>query len=294
PGADKTASPLGDDRHGEAFLTATSLDAGQDRENIVKTSAMPHEASPRVTSLGGGEGSMQQQLTKLMDICTSLQRQHSLMEAKIQSQDLEITQLKTKIKTLEDNEKMREGFAQEDAPNMGGGSMGGFVEVQSQFLPLLVQVFPLLLPLLVEVFPLLLFFTTASVATPKLTRSLKGIVIEPSSPISVNIPSISKKDKGKGIMTEPEKPSKEKELDMMIAELDRSNEVVAKHLSEYEQAEAELSHNEKKMMEIVPAEEVYIEALQLQEEWKGKEARERWEQVMEECWFGLQDSKRGY
>ncbi|GJT86383.1 retrovirus-related pol polyprotein from transposon TNT 1-94 [Tanacetum coccineum] len=35
------------------------------------------------------------------------------------------------------------------------------------------------------------------------------------------------------------------ELDMMIAELNRSNEMVAKHLSEYEQAEAELSHNEK-------------------------------------------------
>ncbi|GKG42744.1 hypothetical protein Tco_0477042, partial [Tanacetum coccineum] len=52
----KTASPSGDDRHREAFPTATSLDAGQDRENIAKTSVMPHEASPRVTSLGGGEG----------------------------------------------------------------------------------------------------------------------------------------------------------------------------------------------------------------------------------------------
>ncbi|GKC26633.1 EFR3 homolog cmp44E-like protein, partial [Tanacetum coccineum] len=68
PGADETASPSGDDRHGEAFPTATSLDAGQDRENIAKTSAMPHEASPRVTSLGGGEGSIQQKLTKLMEI----------------------------------------------------------------------------------------------------------------------------------------------------------------------------------------------------------------------------------
>ncbi|GKE06489.1 hypothetical protein Tco_1398507, partial [Tanacetum coccineum] len=135
-------------------------------------------------------------------------------------------------------------------------------------------------------FPTAAVFTTASVATPRVTRSSRGIVIEPSSPISVNIPSISKKDKGKGIMTEPEKPSKEKvldqmsaqlakeleeefaledqrireqaerdseiarihaqqELDMMIAELDRSNEMVAKHLSEYEQAEAELSHDEK-------------------------------------------------
>nr|GFA05627.1 hypothetical protein [Tanacetum cinerariifolium] len=39
-----------------AFPTVTRLDAGQDRENIAKTSAMPHEALPRVTSLGGGEG----------------------------------------------------------------------------------------------------------------------------------------------------------------------------------------------------------------------------------------------
>ncbi|GKC91067.1 hypothetical protein Tco_1151716, partial [Tanacetum coccineum] len=105
--SDETASPIGDDRHGEAFPTATSLDAGQDRENIAKTSAMPHESSPRVTSLGGDEGSMQQKLTELMDFCTSLQRQHTLMEQKIESQDLEISQLKSRVKTLEDNEKQR-------------------------------------------------------------------------------------------------------------------------------------------------------------------------------------------
>ncbi|GKC33323.1 hypothetical protein Tco_1040617 [Tanacetum coccineum] len=70
---DETASPTRDDRHGEAFPIATSLDAGQDRENITKTSAMPHEASPGVTSLGGGEGSMQQKLQELMDMCTHLQ-----------------------------------------------------------------------------------------------------------------------------------------------------------------------------------------------------------------------------
>ncbi|GKF10207.1 hypothetical protein Tco_0048133, partial [Tanacetum coccineum] len=56
PGADETASPTRDDIHGEAFPTASSLNTGQDRENIAKTSAMPHESSPRVTSLDGGEG----------------------------------------------------------------------------------------------------------------------------------------------------------------------------------------------------------------------------------------------
>ncbi|GJZ25854.1 hypothetical protein Tco_0570107 [Tanacetum coccineum] len=112
------ASPPRDDSHGEAFPTATSLDAGQDMENIPKTSAMPHESSPRVTSLGGDEGSLQLKLNELMDFCTKLQSQHSQMAAKIQSQDLEISQLKTRIKTLEDAQTTR-GDVQEDAPNRG-------------------------------------------------------------------------------------------------------------------------------------------------------------------------------
>nr|GEX51013.1 synaptobrevin, longin-like domain protein [Tanacetum cinerariifolium] len=50
------ASLSRDDRQGEAFLTVSSLDAGQDRENIAKTTALPHESSPRVTSLDADEG----------------------------------------------------------------------------------------------------------------------------------------------------------------------------------------------------------------------------------------------
>ncbi|GJZ63987.1 hypothetical protein Tco_0620408 [Tanacetum coccineum] len=82
PGADETASLTRDDRHEEAFPTASSLDAG-----------------------------MQHKLQELIDMCTSLQQQHLLMEQRIQSQDLEITQLKNRVKTLEDNENTREGFA---------------------------------------------------------------------------------------------------------------------------------------------------------------------------------------
>nr|GEZ79245.1 ribonuclease H-like domain, reverse transcriptase, RNA-dependent DNA polymerase [Tanacetum cinerariifolium] len=43
PGADETVFLTGDVR-GEDFPNDTSLDVGQDRENIAKTSAMPHEA----------------------------------------------------------------------------------------------------------------------------------------------------------------------------------------------------------------------------------------------------------
>ncbi|GKB09055.1 hypothetical protein Tco_0837367 [Tanacetum coccineum] len=119
PVANETAPLTKGDRHGEAFLTAYSLDAGHDRENITKTSTIPHESSPMVTSLGGDEGSFQHKLNELMEFCTKLQSQHTQMAAKIQSQDLEISQLKTRIKTLEDTQKAR-GGVHEDAPNMGG------------------------------------------------------------------------------------------------------------------------------------------------------------------------------
>ncbi|GJY19820.1 hypothetical protein Tco_0392386 [Tanacetum coccineum] len=123
PVADETAPPTRGDRYGEAFPTATSLDAGQDRENIPKTSAMPHESFPRVTSLGGDEGSLKQKLKELMEFCTTLQSQQTQMAEKIQSQDLEIKQLKARIQTLEDAQKPREGV-QEDAPNRGGIDQG--------------------------------------------------------------------------------------------------------------------------------------------------------------------------
>nr|GEW08033.1 hypothetical protein [Tanacetum cinerariifolium] len=47
PAADEPASLLRDDRQAEAFPTVSSLDARQDKENINKTSALPHESSPR-------------------------------------------------------------------------------------------------------------------------------------------------------------------------------------------------------------------------------------------------------
>nr|GFC45763.1 hypothetical protein [Tanacetum cinerariifolium] len=53
---DEPASLSRDDRHREAFPTVFSLDAGQDRENIAKTSAMSHESSPRVPYLDAYEG----------------------------------------------------------------------------------------------------------------------------------------------------------------------------------------------------------------------------------------------
>ncbi|GJT41976.1 putative reverse transcriptase domain-containing protein [Tanacetum coccineum] len=280
-----------------------------------------------VTSLGDDEGSMQLKLKKLMEICTTLQKQQSLMVEKIQSQDLEITQLKTRIKTFKDSEKRREWVGKEDASNKGridqGEDMGQgeelVVEKSSEkgsdntddaanvlgsigaanvlasgglklsFTTARHDVSPVVATVSGS-FPTAAIFTTTSAATPTIraTRSSRGVIIEPTSPVPINIPSVSKEDKRKWkeIMTEPKRPAKatvqeqmsaqvardleakfalkdevireqvkrdvkiarihaEDELRQMIAELDRSNEMINKHMAEYEQAEDDLSLEEK-------------------------------------------------
>nr|GEW95419.1 hypothetical protein [Tanacetum cinerariifolium] len=231
----------------EVFPTDTSLDTSQDRENIAKTSAMPHEALPRVTSLGGGEG-----------------RGCSKHEGVDQGEDL------LDGNTIKDSDKSagKESDSTDEMANVLGplgaknilaseGLRSVFITASLSVATISTYVSPAVATASGS-FPAAVIFTTASVATPttRVTRSLRGVVIGSSSPISANIPSISKKDKGKKKMTKPKQPNliireqakrdfeiarihAEKELEMMIAELDRSNEMVTKHLAQIKKYQAQ-------------------------------------------------------
>nr|GEV69864.1 hypothetical protein [Tanacetum cinerariifolium] len=200
---DEIAFLIGDVRYGEAFPTNTCLDVCQDKENVAKTSVMSHEALPMVTSLGGGEGIMQQKIQELMDICTSLQRQHSLMEEREDAPNIEGMdqgEILLVRDTVKDSDKSADkGSDSTDEMANVLGTLGAANILASGGL---------------------------SVATPttRVTRSSRGVVIGSSSPIFVNIPSISKKDKEKGKMTEPEQPSKENVLEQMSVQLARDLE----------------------------------------------------------------------
>nr|GFA36646.1 hypothetical protein [Tanacetum cinerariifolium] len=87
---DEPASPLRDVSEGEACLTDSGFEADQDRTNIAKSSTLPHDSAPRVTSLAADEDSLQLKLDELTALCTSLQRQHSEMVAKFEAHELEI------------------------------------------------------------------------------------------------------------------------------------------------------------------------------------------------------------
>nr|GEW53634.1 hypothetical protein [Tanacetum cinerariifolium] len=215
PVADEPAYLLRDDRQGEAFPTISSLDAEQDRENIAKTSALPHESSPRVTSLDADEGTASVSLGDVL-------------------------------------------------PTVGVPTVG---------VPTVSGSFPTISAT----------FTTASVVTPY-TRRPRGITIGSSQPMRSPIIGAKDKGKEKVVESEVPKKRKlqeridaqvaremeeefarenqrlseqltrdseiarlhaEEELEMMMEGLDRSNEVIAKHLREYEQAVAKLSVGEK-------------------------------------------------
>nr|GEZ36868.1 hypothetical protein [Tanacetum cinerariifolium] len=56
PVADEPASLMGDDSQREACPTDSGLETDSDRANIPKTSTLPSDSTPRVTSLAADEG----------------------------------------------------------------------------------------------------------------------------------------------------------------------------------------------------------------------------------------------
>nr|GEV91089.1 hypothetical protein [Tanacetum cinerariifolium] len=169
---DEPASPLGDDSQGEACPAVSGFDVEQDRANIINTSTLPSDSTPRQDE----------------------------MVSKITAQDLEISQLKARIKILEDKDGGADAPSGEDATIKGRSlETGEEAEVPTVSIPLAGEVLtgssvvPTASPI----------FTTATVTTTYSRR-------------------------------------KEEELQIMIDGLDRNNETVAKYLQEYEQFAAEL------------------------------------------------------
>nr|GFA35761.1 hypothetical protein [Tanacetum cinerariifolium] len=140
----------------------------QNRANIIKTSTFPHDSPPRVTSLAADEGSMQQKLNELTDLCTRLQRHQTEMASKIAAQDLEITSLKARIKLLEDKDRGVADLSGEDATIKGRSSeTREEAEVATVSIPPAGKIPTVSVPTGSCVVPTASpIFTTATVATP--------------------------------------------------------------------------------------------------------------------------------
>nr|GEZ09192.1 hypothetical protein [Tanacetum cinerariifolium] len=117
--ADEHASPVRDVNEGKACPTESGFIADQDRATIAKSSTLPHDSEPRVTSPAADEGSMQHTISELMALCTSLQRQYSELHAKFQAQEEENFKLKERVKVLEEREDVAATQSGDDAPIKG-------------------------------------------------------------------------------------------------------------------------------------------------------------------------------
>nr|GEV05324.1 hypothetical protein [Tanacetum cinerariifolium] len=252
---DEPASPLGDGGQGEACPTVTGLVTGQDMTNITKTSTLPSDSTPRVTSLAADEGSMQHQIQELTALSTSLQRQHTEMASKIKAQELEIINLKARVRLLKEREGGGIAQSREDAL-INGRSLDEEEAAAAErstkrgkFATATVSI-----PTGSGSIP-----TTSPPGTGVLTGSGMVPTASPIFTTAIETTSYTRR-KGKEKMVESDKPKKKKklqdqiiamdikitrihaeeELQMMIDGLDRNNENVAKYLQEYHQFAAEL------------------------------------------------------
>nr|GEV13111.1 retrovirus-related Pol polyprotein from transposon TNT 1-94 [Tanacetum cinerariifolium] len=262
--ANEPASLLRDDSEGEAFPTASGLDVGQDRENIIKTSALPHDSIPRAR-------------IKLLEDIDKGSVELSRVDAPIKGRIIEIGEEagveKSTKRGSNDTDELVNVLTSMDATNILTS------EVQAVSVPPVAEVSTVGVPTVSGLVPSVsAIFTTPSVVTPYSRRPRE----------------ISAKEKAK--------IHAEEELKMMIDGLDSINEMIAKHLQEekfiyvwkqfedfvpmaskeegervkrkglkLEQGSAkkintseEVSEEDlKAMMQLVPVEEVYVEALQV-------------------------------
>nr|GEX24561.1 retrovirus-related Pol polyprotein from transposon TNT 1-94 [Tanacetum cinerariifolium] len=119
PVADEPTYPLRDVSQREACPTYSGFIADHERETIDKSSTLPHDSAPRVTSPAADEGSMQHTIPELTALCTSLQRQLSELTDKFQAQEVEINRLKERVKQLEEREGVAPTNSGDDAPIKG-------------------------------------------------------------------------------------------------------------------------------------------------------------------------------
>nr|GFB12970.1 hypothetical protein [Tanacetum cinerariifolium] len=214
------------------------------------SSTLPHNSAPRVTSPAADEGSMQQTISELTALCTSLPRQHSKLLANFQAQEEEIVRLKERVQVLEDRESVAAKQSGDDATIKGRSINEGeaAAERTSNDSEEIARVLTSMDAATVLAGGIDVPPGSGSIPTtgPPATIISTGSKVGPTaSPV---VTSYSRR-KGKEVMLESNTPKKdaevarihaEEELQGMIDSLDRSNETIAKYLKEYQDFASEL------------------------------------------------------
>nr|GEY42170.1 ribonuclease H-like domain, reverse transcriptase, RNA-dependent DNA polymerase [Tanacetum cinerariifolium] len=256
-----------------------------DRATIAKSSTLPHDSAPRVTSPAANKGSMQHNISELTTLCTSLQRKYSELLAKFQAKEEEIDKLKDRVKVLEDKEDVVVTLSGDDTPIKGrsinkGETAAKRISNNSE-----------------EVARVLTSMDAATVLAGGIdvptgsgfipTDGPPDTVISTGSEVGPTSSPIVTRRKGKEVMVESDTPKKKKlqeQIDAQVEDffpmgskeeserlkrkgLNLEKEQVKKQKSSEEAPEIETSIEEfteekmKEMMQLVPVEDVYVQSL---------------------------------
>nr|GFA35083.1 hypothetical protein [Tanacetum cinerariifolium] len=257
--ADEPASPVRDVSKGEACPTESGFITDQDRATIAKSSTLPHDSAPWVTSPAADEGSMQHNISELTALCTSMQWQYSELLAKFQAQEEEIVRLKEMVQVLGDREGNTAKQSRNDALIKGRSINKGeaAAEILSNDSKEIARVLTSIdaatvLAGGVDVPTGSGFIPTGSGFIP--TAGPPATVISTGSKVGLTASPIVTRRKGKEVMVESDtlkKKKLQKQIDAqgMIDSLDKSNETIAKYLQEYQDFASELPM--KKRIELI-------------------------------------------
>nr|GEW01744.1 hypothetical protein [Tanacetum cinerariifolium] len=228
------------------YTRRAKIAADQERGNIAKTSTLPSDSAPRVTSFTADEDSMQQTLDELTAFCTNLQRQQSEMVSRFEAQELELNSLKARIKLLEDKDKGVADQSGDDAPIKGrrldeGEEAADRVSDDTEEMATVLtsmDAASILTSGGVQVVP-----TAAEVATATVQEQIDAQVARELEEKTTREDQRMSEQIARD--AEVARIHAEEELQMMINSLDRSNETVVKYLQEYEQIPEDLSIGER-------------------------------------------------
>nr|GEX69105.1 hypothetical protein [Tanacetum cinerariifolium] len=273
-----------DDSQGEVCPTVSSLEAEQDRANIIKTSTLPSDSTPKVTSLAADEGSMHQQLNELTNLYTRLQRQQiemaskgeALIERSTKRGSDDTEEMVTLLTSMDAASILTSGVSVSISPITKVPTGSGSIPIASPLgtgVPTSSGMVPTTSPI----------FTTATESTPYTRRKGKEKMVESDTPkkkklqeqINIQVAremeeQMVREDQRRNEQIERDAKIArihiEEELQMMIDGLDRNNKTVAKYLQKYHQFAAELPIRRRieLISDLVKYQDHYVKVLKFQ------------------------------
>ncbi|GJV95623.1 hypothetical protein Tco_1547200 [Tanacetum coccineum] len=260
---DEAAFTSVDVKHGGTATTVSSLDARQGSGNIHKTPSISHDSLPRGDTLESDEDSMKLILEELMETSAEIiglkKRVKKLEEDAIKQgrrieeidQDKDISLVSPTQVSDQDNVIIEESFRIFSAAGVlaerGLNTASAGVTTASNDITTAGE----------DLTTAATKVTTAQVTTATITIAsrLKGVVIQELvlQRVTVTIPQLQPKDKGKGIMQEPEKPMKRKH--QVHADEELARRIQAEEEEEARTAQERVAKQEADSLKLIAEEE---------------------------------------